>query len=108
MSWILVIVSGLLEAAWALGLKASDGFTRLVPTALTFAGMLTSFVLLSIAARELPIGTAYAVWTGIGTAGTALLGMWLFGESASPLRIACIGLIIAGVLGLKLAGDGGH
>jgi quaternary ammonium compound-resistance protein SugE len=102
MSWFLVFVSGLLEVGWALGLKASAGLTRPLPTVLTIAGMLASFALLSIAVRELPIGTAYAVWVGIGAVGTALLGMVLYREPASAVRLVCLGLVLAGIVGLKL------
>jgi quaternary ammonium compound-resistance protein SugE len=108
MAWTYLLVAALLEVGWASGLKYTEGFTKPWPTALVVFALTASMILLATAARTLPIGTAYAVWTGIGTAGTALLGMYLFGESASPLRIACIGLIIAGVLGLQLAGEGGH
>jgi len=102
MSWLLVVVSGLLEVAWAIGLKASHGFTRPIPTVLTIVGMLASFVLLSTAVRQLPIGTAYAVWVGIGAVGTALLGIVLYGEPASALRLVCLVLILAGIIGLRL------
>jgi quaternary ammonium compound-resistance protein SugE len=108
MAWTYLLVAALLEVGWASGLKYTEGFTRPVPTVLVVIALTASMVLLAIAARTLPIGTAYAVWTGIGTAGTALLGMYLFGESASPVRLLCIGMIIAGVFGLKLAGDSGH
>jgi quaternary ammonium compound-resistance protein SugE len=108
MAWTLVLTAALLEVGWAVGLKYTEGFTRVLPTAFVVFALTASIILLAIAARTLPIGTAYAVWTGIGASGTAILGIWLFGESASPLRVLCIGLIIAGVLGLKLAGDGGH
>jgi quaternary ammonium compound-resistance protein SugE len=108
MAWTFLLVAALLEVGWASGLKYTEGFTKPMPTVLVVIALSASMILLALAARTLPIGTAYAVWTGIGTAGTALLGMYLFGESASPLRIACIGLIIAGVLGLQLAGEGGH
>jgi len=102
MAWLLVIVAGLLEIGWAIGMKYAEGFTRLVPSLWTLAGLTASMILLAIAARTLPIGTAYAVWTGIGAAGTALLGIWLFREPASFTRLLCIALIIAGVLGLRL------
>lgn len=101
MSWFLVFVSGLLEVGWAIGLKASAGLTRPLPTALTIAGMLASFALLSIAVRQLPIGTAYAVWVGIGAVGTAVLGMLIYKEPASALRLGCLALVIAGIIGLK-------
>ena len=103
MSWFLVVISGLLEAGWALGLKASDGFSRPLPTALTLAGMTASFAMLSVAARELPIGTAYAVWVGIGAVGAALLGILLHGEPVSALRVGSLALLVAGIVGLKLA-----
>jgi quaternary ammonium compound-resistance protein SugE len=107
MSWLLVVVSGLLEVAWAIGLKASNGLTRPLPTVLTIAGMLASFALLSIAVRSLPIGTAYAVWVGIGAVGTALLGIVLYGEPASAIRLACLVLILAGIIGLRLTSPTG-
>lgn len=100
--WLLVVVSGLLEAGWAIGLKATDGFTRVVPTLLTLAGMIASFVMLSIAARTLPIGTAYAVWVGIGAVGAAVLGVVLYGEPFSVLRGLSLALIVGGIIGLKL------
>lgn len=102
MAWIVLAVAGVLEIGWAVGLKYTEGFTRLVPTVLTAISMVVSVVLLGVAMRSLPLGTAYAVWTGIGTTGTAILGIWLFGESASALRLVCIGLIVAGIVGLKL------
>ncbi len=102
MSWILLFVAGLFEIGWAIGLKYTDGFTRVVPTALTVVSMVASVALLGLALKELPVGTAYAVWTGIGTVGTAILGMVLFGDPATVLRLLCIGLIVAGILGLKL------
>jgi quaternary ammonium compound-resistance protein SugE len=102
MAWLLLIVAGLFEVGWALGLKYSDGFTRLVPSVLTIASMAVSLALLGLALRVLPLGTAYGVWTGIGTIGTALLGLWLFGESTAVPRLVCIGLIVVGIVGLKL------
>jgi len=102
MAWVLLALAGLFEIAWAIGLKYTDGFTRLWPTAWTVAAMVASVVLLALAVRALPIGTAYAVWTGIGAVGTALLGIYLFGEPATALRLACIALIVAGIVGLKL------
>lgn len=105
-AWALLLLAGLLEVGWAVGLKYTEGFTRLVPTALTVASMAASVALLGLAVRDLPLGTAYAVWTGIGTVGTALLGMALLGEPAGALRLACIGLIVAGIVGLKLAAPG--
>ena len=102
MAWLLLFVAGLLEVGWAIGLKYTEGFTRLTPSLLTIASMAFSVLLLGLALRTLPVGTGYAVWTGIGTVGTALLGIVLFGEPATALRLACIGLIVAGILGLKL------
>jgi len=102
MAWIILLLAGLTEVGWAVGLKYTEGFTRLVPSVLTIACMAVSLGLLGLALKTLPIGTAYAVWTGIGTVGTAILGIYLFGESTAALRLACIGLIIAGVVGLKL------
>ena len=103
MQWLVLIVAGLFEIGWAVGLKYTEGFTRLWPSLGTAAAMVLSVVLLGLALRSLPLGTAYAVWTGIGTVGTALLGIALFHESADPLRLACIGLIVLGIAGLKLA-----
>ena len=102
MAWLSVFIAGVFETVWAIGMKYSDGFSRLWPSVLTIAAMLISFVLLSYAMKTLPVGTTYAVWTGIGAAGTALMGMLLFGESREAARILCIGLIIAGILGLRL------
>ncbi|WP_375458775.1 quaternary ammonium compound efflux SMR transporter SugE [uncultured Enterovirga sp.] len=104
MTWFILIVAGLFEIGWAIGLKYSEGFTRPLPTAITVVSMVVSIVLLGIALKTLPVGTAYAVWTGIGTVGAALLGMTLFGEPATLMRLGCIGLIVAGIAGLKLAG----
>ena len=101
MAWIILVVAGLLEIGWATGLKYTDGFTRLLPTVLTLMAMTASMFLLGIAVRTLPIGTAYAVWTGIGTVGTVLLGIWLLGEPANPLRLLFIAMILAGIIGLK-------
>jgi quaternary ammonium compound-resistance protein SugE len=103
MSWLLVVLSGFVEMGWAIGLKYTEGFTRPVPTVLTLIGMVLSVVLLSIATRTLPIGTAYAVWVGVGAVGTALLGMMVLGEPASALRLLSLGLLITGIIGLKLA-----
>jgi quaternary ammonium compound-resistance protein SugE len=102
MAWVLLTIAGVLEIAFALSMKASDGFTRLVPALLTVGSGLSSVFLLSLALRTLPVGTGYAVWTGIGAAGAAILGMVLLGDSAAPSRVLCIGLILAGVIGLKL------
>jgi quaternary ammonium compound-resistance protein SugE len=102
MAWIYLLIAGLLEVAWAIGLKYSDGFTRLWPSAWTLAAMVLSVVFLGFALRDLPVGTGYAVWVGIGAVGTAILGMVLFDESRDPLRLVCLGLIVAGVVGLRL------
>lgn len=103
MSWIFLFFAGLFEIGWAIGLKYTEGFTRPLPTVLTVASMIVSLALLGLALKALPVGTAYAVWTGIGTVGTALLGIWLLGEPATAVRLACIALIVAGIAGLKLA-----
>lgn len=103
MAWIYLIIAGLLEIGWALGLKYSDGFTRPLPSVLTVAAMIFSFGCLSMAMRSIPIGTAYAVWTGIGAVGVAIFGMIMLGESRDWLRIASIALVLAGIVGLKLA-----
>ena len=102
MAWFFLIVAGLSEIGWAVGLKYTEGFTRLWPTLGTVLSMIISLGLLGLALRTLPLGTAYAIWTGVGTVGTALLGMALFSESADVIRLACIGLIVAGIVGLKL------
>jgi len=102
MAWTILFIAGLLEIGWAIGLKFTEGFTRLVPSALTGLCMVGSIVLLGLALKTLPVGTAYAVWTGIGTVGTAILGVVLFGEPATALRLACIGLIVAGIVGLRV------
>lgn len=104
MAWIWLTFAGLLEVGWALGLKYSDGFTRLLPSLATVALMAGSFWCLALALRAIPLGSAYAVWTGIGAVGTAILGMVLFSEPATLARIGCIGLIVAGIAGLKVAG----
>ena len=100
--WLALLGAGLFEVAWALGLKYSDGFTRFWPTAATLVSILSSFGLMSLALRSLPFGTAYAVWTGIGAVGAILVGMLLFREPADPIRLLCLTLIIAGMVGLKL------
>jgi quaternary ammonium compound-resistance protein SugE len=102
MAWIYLFVAGIFETAWAIGLKYSAGFTKLGPSIFTFITMLISLYLLSLALRTLPVGTGYAVWTGIGAVGTAILGMLLFDESRAIARILCIVLIVAGIVGLKL------
>jgi quaternary ammonium compound-resistance protein SugE len=101
MNWIYLIIAGILEIGWAIGLKYTEGWTRLAPSVLTGAAMIASFYFLSLAVKSLPIGTAYAVWTGIGTVGAAILGMVLFDEPRDALRILCILLIVAGIAGLK-------
>lgn len=101
MAWFLLFLAGLFEIGWAVGLKYTDGFTRLTPTILTVISMVISIALLGLAVKTLPMGTAYAVWTGIGTVGTVLLGIWLLGDPATLVRLACIGLIVAGIAGLK-------
>lgn len=102
MSWVILVVAGLFEIGWAVGLKYTEGFTRLGASLATGASMLVSVWLLGVALRSLPLGTAYAVWTGIGTVGTALVGIVLFQESAELGRLACLGLIVAGIIGLKV------
>ena len=106
MAWTYLIVAGIFEVAWAIGLKYTDGFSRLWPSLGTVAAMAVSFWLLSLSLTSLPIGTAYAVWTGIGAVGTALLGIALFGESADLPRLLCISLIVGGIVGLKLVSPG--
>jgi quaternary ammonium compound-resistance protein SugE len=107
MSWILLVLAGLFEIGWAVGLKYTEGFSRLWPSVGTLAAMTISIALLAMATKQLSLGTAYAVWTGIGAVGAVTLGIVLFGESAAPMRLACVGLIVLGILGLKLTG-GGH
>jgi len=102
-AWTLLVIAGLLEVVWAIGLKYTEGFTRLWPSVITLLAMIASVGLLGLAMRSLPIGTAYAVWTGIGAVGTVILGIVLFHEPATLARIGCAGLIIAGIVGLKLA-----
>lgn len=102
MAWMVLVLAGLLEVGWAVGLKYSEGYTRLWPTVGTLGAMGLSVGLLGLAMRTLPVGTAYAVWTGIGALGTVILGMVLFGEPATLARLVCVGLILAGIVGLKL------
>jgi quaternary ammonium compound-resistance protein SugE len=102
MSWIVLLAAGLLEVAWAVGLKYTAGFSRLVPSVLTLTAMAGSVGLLGLALRDLPLGTAYAVWTGIGTVGTAIYGIAVLGEPSEAARLVCIALIVAGILGLKI------
>ena len=104
MPWLLLLLAGLFEVAWAIGLKYNDGFSRPLPTLLTLSAMGVSVLLLAMAVKHLPLGTAYAVWTGIGAVGTVLMGIWLFNEPATLARVLCLLLIIGGILGLKLIG----
>ena len=104
MAWAILFTAGLLEIGWAIGLKYTEGFSRLMPSVLTLAAMAGSVILLGIALKTLPIRTAYAVWTGIGAVGTAALGIILLGEPATAMRLASIGLIVSGIVGLKLVG----
>src|SRR6476469_3254430 len=103
MAWLYLFLAGLFEVGWAIGLKYTEGFSRLYPSLLTIAAMALSLALLGLALKTLPVGTAYAVWTGIGAVGTAALGIYLFDEPATALRIGCIGLIVGGIVGLKFA-----
>lgn len=102
MSWVYLVLAGLLEIGWAIGLKYTDGFSRPGPTVLTVSAMILSITLLGLALKTLPVGTGYAIWTGIGTVGTVLVGILILGEAATPARLVSIGLIIAGIAGLKL------
>ena len=105
MSWLLLVLAGFAEVAWAVGLKYTAGFTRLVPSVFTLATMVLSVYLLSLALRSLPLGTAYAIWVGIGAIGTAIAGVFLFEEAATPLKLVSLTLVVAGIVGLKLASD---
>ena len=102
MPWLVLVLAGLFEIGWAIGLKYTDGFTRLVPSVITIVGMVASVWFLALALKTIPVGTGYAVWTGIGAVGTAILGIVLFAEPATAARLGCIALIVAGILGLKL------
>jgi quaternary ammonium compound-resistance protein SugE len=102
MAWIYIVIAGLFECGWAIGIKYTEGFTKIVPSFLTISAMAISFWLLSIAMKTIPVGTAYAVWTGIGAVGVAVLGMILLGESRDIMRIICLLLIVSGIVGLKL------
>ena len=104
MAWVILFVAGVLETGWAIGLKYTEGFSRLWPSVWTILAMVLSLIMLGYALKTLPVGTAYAVWTGIGAFGTAVLGIILFGEPATPARLICIGLIVSGIIGLKLVG----
>jgi quaternary ammonium compound-resistance protein SugE len=108
MAWISLFIAGLFEVGWAIGLKYTDGFSRLWPTVWTVAAMIVSLVFLEYALRTLPVGTAYAIWVGIGAVGTAIMGMWLFNESREIARILCLALIVAGVIGLKVVTPGAN
>ncbi|WP_236897108.1 DMT family transporter [Clostridium beijerinckii] len=101
MTWLMLIVAGLFETGWAIGLKYSEGFTRLIPSVFAIIGMIASFYFLSLALKSLPLGTAYAIWTGIGTVGTVALGIILFKEPVDIIRLICIGFIVIGIVGLK-------
>ena len=103
MNWLILVTAGLFEIVWAIGIKYTEGFSRFWPSVATLAAMLVSIVLLGIAMKSLPVGTAYAVWVGVGAVGTAIFGIILFGESASAMRLLSLGLIVAGIVGLKLA-----
>jgi len=105
MAWVMLVIAGLLEIGWAVGLKMSHGFTRPVASAVTIVAMILSLGFLGIAIRTLPIGTAYAIWTGIGTVGAVVVGVAMFGESASIYRLICVLLIVAGIVGLKVVGS---
>ena len=102
-AWIYLVIAGVLEIGWAIGLKYTEGWTRLAPSLLTAALMVASFYFLSLAVRVLPIGTAYAVWTGIGTVGAAILGVLIFGETRDAMKLICVLLIVSGIVGLKLS-----
>lgn len=106
MAWVYLVLAGVLEVVWAMGLKYSEGFSRLWPSAVTVVAMVASFWLLAIALKQIPLGTGYAVWVGIGAVGTALLGMLVLKEPATVARLVCIGLIVAGIAGLKLTSNG--
>jgi quaternary ammonium compound-resistance protein SugE len=105
MNWFLLVVAGLFEIGWAVGLKHTQGFSKLWPTVATVAAMVVSLALLGVAMRSLPVSTAYAVWVGIGVVGTSLFGILAFGESTSAVKLGCVALIVTGVIGLKLAGN---
>lgn len=105
MDWFVLVVAGLMEVGWAIGLKYTDGFTKFWPSVATAVALVCSMALLSIALRTIPVGTGYAVWTGIGAVGVAIIGMLLLGEPRNPLRIACILLIVLGIVGLKFFGE---
>ena len=106
MKWVLLVIAGLLETGWAVGLKYSQGFTKLVPSIFTVIGMIASFYFLSLALKSLPLGSAYAMWTGIGAIGTVILGIILFKEPADMIKLICIGFILIGIIGLKISAEG--
>ncbi len=108
MPWVLLIIAGLLEVCWAIGLKYTEGFTRPLPSILTAFAIVASMGLLSVAARSLPIGTAYAVWVGIGALGAAILGIVLFRETVTPMRVVFLGMLLVSIIGLKLTSSGEH
>lgn len=108
MAWVLLVVAGLLEVCWAIGLKYTEGFSRPIPTVLTVAAIIASMVLLALAAKSLPIGTAYAVWVGIGALGAAVLGIFLFHEPVTPARVFFLALLLTSIIGLKLTSGGEH
>jgi len=103
MAWLYLLIAGLFEVGWAIGLKYTEGFSRLWPSLATVAAMIISLGFLGLALKTLPVGTAYAIWTGVGAVGTAILGIYLFAEPTNAMRLACIGLIVTGIIGLKLA-----
>lgn len=107
MAWVYLMLAGLLEIVWAVGLKYSEGFTRLWPSVITIVATVASFWLLALSMRQLPLGTGYAIWVGIGAVGTAIFGMIIFKEPATVARLMCIGLIVAGIVGLKLTSGSG-
>ncbi|MDZ4814827.1 MAG: quaternary ammonium compound efflux SMR transporter SugE [Verrucomicrobiota bacterium] len=102
MSWVYLLLAGMLEIVWPVGMKMSNGFTRLWPTVLTLLSMTVAFYLMSLSLRTIPMGTAYAIWTGIGATGAAIIGIYFYGDSSSPARICCLALIVVGIVGLKL------
>ncbi|ATB38618.1 quaternary ammonium compound-resistance protein SugE [Cystobacter fuscus] len=108
MAWVMLVIAGLFEVGWSIGLKYTEGFTRLTPTLLTLVALAASMVLLSLAARTLPIGTAYAVWVGIGALGAAVLGILLFHEPVTPARVFFLALLLVAIIGLKITGGAGH
>ncbi|MCY1077761.1 quaternary ammonium compound efflux SMR transporter SugE [Archangium lansingense] len=108
MAWVMLVVAGLLEICWAIGLKYTEGFSRPIPTVLTVAAIIASMVLLSLAAKSLPIGTAYAIWVGIGALGAAVLGIFLFREPITPARVFFLAMLLTSIIGLKLTSGGEH